>query len=143
MLPSARGDDVDVLGFWKIKKVMMLGDDNEDPWKIAEDVLASDSLDRDMRQFLEGRFLFDEDGKVKVLVPLPEGVTQEEVDQAVAQGIVELYGDDLMVGGAYLWKAEDGKVFVDSGFKGKEHDWCEVTETDGMLDFLTYKLVRE
>ncbi len=133
---------MDVLGFWKIKKVMMLGHDG-DPWKTVEEALSMESLDRDMKQFLEGRFLFDEEGKVKVLVPLPEGVTQEEVDQAVAQGIIELYGDDLMVGGAYLWKAEDGKVFVDSGFKGGEHDWCEVTETDGMLDFLIYKLVRE
>ncbi len=134
---------MDVLGFWKIRKVMMPGDGSEDPWKIAEVVLARDSLDRDTRQFLEGRFLFDEDGKVGALVPLSEGVTQEEVDQAVAQGIVELYGDDQMVGGAYPRKTEDGRVFLDSGFKGREHDWCEVTETDGMLDFLIYKLVRE
>ncbi len=120
----------------------MLGDDG-DPWKTVEEALSMESLDSDMKQFLEGRFLFDEDGRVKVILPIPEGATQEEIDEAVARGIIEVYDKTSMVGGAYQWKTEDGKVYVDSGFKGAEHDWCEVTETDGMLDFLMYKLVRE
>ncbi|MBR6204453.1 MAG: hypothetical protein IKQ60_05300 [Candidatus Methanomethylophilaceae archaeon] len=48
-----------------------------------------------------------------------------------------------MVIGKYSWKEEDGKLFVDSGFGGGVPDWGEVTEADGMLDFLMYKLVRE
>ena len=104
---------------------------------------SKDYIDDDSKEFLKSRFLFDEDGRVKVLLPIPEGATQEQIDKAVAAGIIEVYDKDTMVGGAYKWKAEDGKVYVDSGFKGEEHDWCEVTETDGMMDFLTYKLVRE
>ncbi|MBR4227258.1 MAG: hypothetical protein IKR86_10960 [Candidatus Methanomethylophilaceae archaeon] len=114
---------MDVLGFWKVKKVMML-DDDEDPWKTIDQALSKDFIDDDTKQFLTGRFLFDEDGRVKVLVPIPEGATQEQIDKAVAAGIIEVYDKDTMVGGAYGWKSEDGKVYVDSGFKGKEHDWA-------------------
>jgi hypothetical protein len=134
---------VDYLGFWKIKKLMMLGDDgDEDPWKTIEQALEADFLDDDTKKFLTDRFLFSEDGTVKVLEPFKEGVTQKDIDEAVAAGIIEVY-DGLMVAGLYHWKEENGKVFVDSGFGGGQSDWCEVTETDGMLNFLTYKLVRE
>ncbi|MBR2254798.1 MAG: hypothetical protein IJ856_03125 [Candidatus Methanomethylophilaceae archaeon] len=133
---------MDYLGFWKIKKVMMLGDDDEDPWKTIEQALESDSIDDDTKKFLTDRFMFSEDGTVKVLEPFKEGVTQQDIDEAVAAGIIEVY-DNLLVAGLYHWKEEGGKVFVDSGFGGGEPDWGEVTETDGMLNFLTYKLVRE
>ncbi len=103
---------MDVLGFWKVKKVMMFGEDDSDPWKSVEEVLESGFEDTEM---LTARFFFDEDGSVKVVVPLPEDVSQEE----------------------------GGKLFIDSGFGGGEPDWGEVIETDGMLDFLMYKLVRE
>lgn len=135
---------MDVHGFWKIKKLMMLTDDDEDPWKTVEYAMEADFLDDDTKEFLQGRFLFADDGKVKVLVPIPEGATQQEIDEAVAAGIVEVYDEKTMVGGVYEWKTEDGKIYVDSGLHNKgEHDWGEVTETDGMLNFLTYKLVRE
>jgi hypothetical protein len=131
---------MDVLGFWKVKKVMMFGEDDSDPWRSVEEVLESGFEDTEM---LTARFFFDEDGSVKVVAPLPEGVSQEEVDRAVKAGKVHLFGESSMVIGRYSWKEEGGKLFVDSGFGGGEPDWAEVTETDGMLDFLMYKLARE
>ena len=132
---------MDVLGFWKVKQALMFNENDDETWRDAEAVL-SDDPDEDVKQMLAARFLFDEDGFLKVIVPLPEGVSQEEVDRAVAAGKLHLYGEDSMIIEKHPWKSEGGKALVGTSFGG-ETEWDELKEVDGMVGFLMYRLVRE
>ena len=61
-------------------------------WTKVEDILAKDDLDKDTRFMANMVVVFGEDGTITMLTPLPEGVSQAEVDAAVKAGQLESAG---------------------------------------------------
>ena len=92
-------------GLWKIKaaqqwdeKTMGLVERN------VEDILADQSLSDDDKKMLYSQFLFTDDGWIKTMLPIPEGMDKAEIDELIASGEFELYGDDMLVFEKKPWK---------------------------------------
>ena len=136
---------LNVVGRWKIEKVLFMDSDLNQSWRPVEDILADDSVeDKDL---FYSKALFTEDGRLLMMLEKPEDMSQEEVDEMVASGEMEVY-EDYLVYEKFPWKEEDGKILFDSGAKmevlGEEiPSWIEIkSDGDGILLF-TYKLVRD
>lgn len=136
-------------GLWKIKaaqqwdeKTMGLVEKN------VEDILADQSLSDDDKKMLYSQFLFTDDGWIKTMLPIPEGMDKAEIDELIASGEFELYGDDMLVFEKKPWKEEDGKIKFDTGTKGEVFGeavdpWTEIPQADdGSIKYVTYTLVK-
>ena len=55
-----------------------------------------------------------EDGKLYALMPLPEGVSKEEVEEAASAGIIKVR-DGMMTDDPFTWEERDGALWVDMG----------------------------
>ena len=110
-----------LVGKWKISH-MLTFNDKTDRMELmtAEDILAGDDVDRDMITVLSSIVEFDEDGIWRMLAPLPEGVSQEEVDAAVAAGKIRLK-DGLMFFDERKWNARGRGNGRKDGSLGKSH----------------------
>lgn len=116
-------------------------------WAKTEELLSREDADKDM--FLMGRMqvVFAEDGTITMLTPIPDGVSQEEVDAAVKSGDITLR-DGMMFMGENHWKVEDGKIMADTGLEGEVMGemvgpWEELKEIgDGMLQMAMYHIAR-
>ena len=137
---------MDGRGLWKVDKIMGFDDDYNQVWKDAEAILNDPAADDDEKQAVKSLVEFGDDGIVRLMMPLPEGVTQEEIDEAVAAGEIEVR-DGMMIAEQHEWKEEDGKVFYDSGTEGEVcgeevSPWIEITETDNGIEMFTFRLVK-
>lgn len=139
---------IDLVGKWKVAEMMHFDEENGTfDWAKAEDILAKDDLDKDTRFMASMVVVFGEDGTITMLTPLPEGVSQEEVDAAVKAGKVELR-DGLMFMGEQHWKVEDGKIMTDTEPEAeimgeKVGPWIELKELgDGRIELMLFRLAR-
>ena len=76
-----------------------------------------------------------EDGKLYVLMPLPEGVPQEEVDAAVKAGAI-IVREGMMTDEPYDWQERDGELWVNMGMSE------ELQQFSGDGEFLTMVTTR-
>lgn len=127
---------MNLIGKWSIVETMQFNEETERfEWVKVSDILAQEDVDEDMVMLLNGIAIFEEDGNLVFLSPLPEGLSQEEIDEAVASGEVELR-DGKMVTQQNHWKTEDGKNLADTGAEGEVlgeevGPWEEIKEIDG------------
>ena len=78
-------------GKWVVAETMQFNDETcKVEWVSVEKILAKDDLDKDMIMLLKTIVLFQEDGAIDFLCPLPEGVSQAEIDAAIAAGKLKL-----------------------------------------------------
>ena len=100
-----------------------------------------------MKMLLQTVVVFNEDGTIDFFCPLPEGVSQEEIDAALAAGQLRLK-DGMMVMDQKQWRNEDGKVFTNTGAEGevlgeKIGPWEELKMLDGdKIEMMLYRLKR-
>ncbi len=85
------------------------------------------------------------DGTLYMLMPLPENVTQDEIDAAVTEGAIQLY-DGMITDRPMSWEIRNGSLWFDSGIEGevfgeKADSWIQASTEDGFLQFfnLRYK----
>ncbi len=140
--------DIDVAGVWIVKEAMVFDEDLNRTWKTKEAAMADGSADEDALKTFDTKFVFSDDGFVKMVVPIPEGVTQEQIDQAVTSGQIDLYGDRFMALEKHPWKIEDGKLMIDTGAKGEVFGeavspWTEAPVVDGVMQYVAYRLIKE
>ena len=88
-----------------------------------------------------------EDGKMYSLLPLPEGVTQEEVDAAVSAGHIPLM-DGMMTEKPSAWEERDGEFWYDTGMEGemfgeKADSWVKASDENGFITIFTTRFVKE
>jgi len=76
-----------------------------------------------------------EDGKLYVLMPLPEGVSKEEVDGAVKAGVIKVR-DGMMTNEPFYWQERDGELWVNMGLDN------EFQQFSGDGDLLTMVTTR-
>lgn len=137
----------DVIGRWRIQEVLRFNDAFERIWVSREEVLADDTLDDSEKQTLTMEMIFTGDGVLKMVMPLPEGIPQEELDAALQSGELSLYDDKTMILEEHPWKCEDGKLLYDTGMKGEVFgeavsSWDELKEENGMLRMMMYRLTK-
>lgn len=139
---------INLIGKWKVAEMVDFdGETGTIKWAKVEDILAKDDVDKDTRFMANTVAVFGEDGTITMLTPLPEGVSQAEVDAAVKAGQLELR-DGMMFMGEQHWKVEDGKNMSDMGLEGevlgeKVGPWEEIKEIDENTIEMTFYRFRK
>ena len=103
--------------------------DETDEEAVAEEL-------RDRNTMISTQIEFCEDGKMYMLMPLPEGVTQEEVDEAVSAGEIILR-DGMMTQEPGTWEERDGILWYTTELS--DDGWTRGSDEDGYVVFITTK----
>ena len=137
---------INLIGKWNIVESMQFNDEKGCmEWAKVEDILAKEDVDREIAMLAKSIVLFEEDGNLVFLTPLPEGVSQAEVDAAVAAGQIKLR-DGMMLTQQKHWKVENEKNMADTGVEGevlgeKVGPWEEIKEVDeNTIELMFYRL---
>ena len=112
------------VGKWVFHSVGMMNENDEMVYLSAEEYLNApmpyvDETDeeavademKERKQTVAGQLAVCEDGKLYMLMPLPEGVSQAEVDAAVAAGHIKLY-DGMITDEPKTWEDRSGSSFL-------------------------------
>lgn len=142
------------VGKWVFHSIGMVNDSDEVVFLSAEEYLkapmpyvdesdeeaVADEL-KERRKMIGGQIAVCEDGKLYMLMPLPEGVSKEEVDKAVKAGAIKLY-DGMMTDDPKAWEERDGELWLEVGEGMSEDGWVKLSDDDGNLLFMTTRYVR-
>lgn len=137
---------INLIGKWQIVEMIQFGEEGT-YWAKVSDLLTQEDFDDDMKMLVQSDVLFEEDGSLVFLSPLPEGVTQEEIDEAVSAGEITLR-DGKMATDQKHWKVEDGKNMADTGGEGevfgeKVGPWEEIKELDDhTIELMLFRLTK-
>ena len=109
-----------------------------------EEAVADELSERKKMIGMEIRVL--ENGTLYMLMPLPEGVSREEVEEAVRAGEISLY-DGMMCERPMKWEERDGALWFDTGIEGEVYGeaadtWVKATDEDGYFNFMTMRFVK-
>jgi len=104
-----------------------------------EEAVADEMKER--RQMIGGQIAVCEDGKLYMLMPLPEGVSAEEVEAAVKAGHIQLY-DGMMTDAPKAWEERDGALWLEVGEGMSEDGWVRLSDDNGLLDFMNTRYVK-
>ena len=109
--------------------------DENDPEAVADEM-------KERNQMVGGQIKVCEDGKLYMLMPLPEGVSQAEVDAAVAAGVIKLC-DGMITDEPKAWEERDGALWLEVGMGMSEDGWVKASDDEGFINFMTtrYKKV--
>jgi len=77
-----------------------------------EEAVADEMKER--HQTVGGKIAVCEDGNLYMLMPLPDGVSKEEVDEAVKAGHIKLY-DGMITDEPKKWEERDGELWLEVG----------------------------
>ena len=142
------------VGKWAFHSIGTINENDEMVYMGAEDYLNSpmpyiDESDeeavadelKERRQMIGGKIAVCEGGKLYMLMPLPEGVYKEEVDQAVAAGIIKLF-DGMMTDEPKSWEERNGELWLEIGEGMSEDGWVKLSDDAGYLNFMTTRYVK-
>ena len=127
-------DEAVFLGAEEYLKAPMPYIDESDEEAVADEL-------KERQQMIGGQIAVCEDGKLYMLMPLPEGVSKEEVDKAVKAGVIKLY-DGMMTDDPKAWEERDGELWLEVGEGMSEDGWAKLSDDDGNLLFMTTRYVR-
>ena len=142
------------VGKWVFHSIGMVNDSDEVEFLSAEEYLkapmpyidesdeeaVADEL-KERRTMISGQIAVCEDGKLYMLMPLPEGVSKEEVDKAVKAGVIKLY-DGMMTDDPKAWEERDGELWLEVGEGMSEDGWVKLSDDDGNLLFMTTRYTK-
>ncbi len=147
-------------GKWKLHSVMTYDENNMPLYLTPEEYLDSpmpyvDESDeeavademKERRGMIGTLIKICEDGKLYMLSPLPEGVSQEEVDKAVKAGIIKLI-DGAIADEPMCWELRDGEFWFDTGIEGEVYDekvssWIKPIDENGFFNFMNFRFIKE
>ena len=139
---------MDLIGRWKIVEAIRFDENFKPEWASIEEILADEELEPEDKIMYSSFMEFTEDGIVLNLSPIPEDLSQEEIDEVVENCEYELYEGYIKLA-EYSWKTENGKYyFVDTHIKGEilgeeVSSWVELNIGDGVMDLTTLRLVKD
>jgi len=102
-----------------------------------EEAVADEMKER--KQIVGAQLEVCEDGKMYMLMPLPDGVSQEEIDEAVNSGMIMLR-DGMLTGESISWEERDGAFYYETDMN--ENGWENASEADGFLTMITTRYVK-
>ena len=142
------------VGKWVFHSIGAMNENDEMVYMDAEEYLKAPMTDidesdeeavadelKERRKMIGGQIAVCEDGKLYMLMPLPEGVSKEEVDKAVKAGVIKLY-DGMMTDEPKVWEERDGELWLEVGEGMSEDGWVKLSDDDGYLLFMTTRYVR-
>lgn len=140
------------VGKWVFHSIGTVADSDEMVYLSAEDYLKSpmpyiDETDeeavadelQERKNMIGMQIEICEDGKLYMLMPLPEGITQEEIDAAVASGEISMHGG-MMTTGPESWEERDGVLWFTTALS--EDGWTKGSDDDGFVSFMTIRFVK-
>ena len=140
------------VGKWVFHSIGAVTDSDEMVYLSTEDFLKSpmpyiDETDeeavanelRERKNMIGMQIEICEDGKLYMLMPLPEDATKEEVDAAVASGEIHLRGG-MIAGGPESWEERDGVLWYTTDLS--EDGWTKGSDEDGFVFFMTVRFVK-
>lgn len=140
------------VGKWVFHSIGAVTDSDEMVYLDAEDYLKSpmpyiDETDeeavadelRERKNMIGMQIEICKDGKLYMLMPLPEGVTKEEVDAAVASGEISMRGG-MVSNGPEKWEERDGVLWYTTALS--EDGWTKGSDEDGFVFFMTVRFVK-
>ena len=151
---------MDFIGKWKFHSIGVSNDDGELIYLTAEGYLNSpmlyidetdkDAVDEEMKErkkIIGMQIKICDDGKMYMLMPLPEGVSQTEVDEAVAAGYFTLV-DGMIADSPLHWELRDGELWYDTGITGEvfgeeAQTWVKALDESGCFTFMNYRFIKE
>lgn len=142
------------VGKWVFHSIGMVNDSDEMVFLSAEEYLkapmpyidesdeeaVADEL-KERLNMIGGQIAVCEDGKLYMLMPLPEGVSKEEVDKAVKAGVIKLY-DGMMTDDPKAWEERNGELWLEVGEGMSEDGWVKLSDDDGKLLFMTTRYTK-
>lgn len=141
------------VGRWVFHSIGMVNDDDEMVYMTSEEYLAApmpyiDETDeeavadelKERKQMIGGQIAVCEDGKLYMLMPLPEGASQEEIDEAVEAGYIKLY-DGMLTDEPKAWEERDGQLWLEVGMGMSEDGWVQLSDGE-YLCFVTTRYVK-
>nr|MBQ8252971.1 hypothetical protein [Lachnospiraceae bacterium] len=140
------------IGKWKFHSIGTVDDETyERVWLTGEEYMNSpmpyiDETDEESvademkeRKKTVGMLLeVCEDGNLYVLMPLPEGVSKEEIEAAVEAGVIKVR-DGMMTDDPFTWEERDGELWVKMG---RTDDFMQFSGDDGFLTMVTTRFER-
>lgn len=142
------------VGKWVFHSAGVMNENDELVYMSAEDYLNApmpyvDETDEEAvadernerKQMIGSQLAVCEDGKLYMLMPLPEGVSQAEVDAAVAAGHIKLY-DGMITDEPKAWEEREGALWLEVGEGMSEDGWVNLSDDDGFLRMMTIRYVK-
>ena len=142
------------VGRWVFHSIGMMNESDEMVYLSAEEYLKApmpyvDESDaeavadekKERQKMIGGQIAVSEDGKLYMLMPLPDGVSKKEVDQAVSAGVIKLY-DGMMTDDPKAWEERNGELWLEVGEGMSEDGWVNLSEDEGYLTFMTIRYVK-
>ncbi len=140
------------VGKWVFHSIGTVTDSDEMVYLSAEEYLSSpmpyiDQTDKEAvadelqerRSMIGMQIEICEDGKLYTLMPLPEGVTKEEIDAAVASAEISIRGG-MMTSTPEKWEERDGVLWYTTALS--EDGWTKGSDDDGFVFFMTVRFVK-
>ena len=147
-------------GKWKLHSVMIY-DENEQPVYLTPseyldspmpyiDETDEEAVEDEMkeRKKLIGMSIkICDDGNLYMLSPLPEGVSQKEIDSAVSAGVIKLV-DGAIADEPKSWELRNGELWFDTGIEGEVYDeevssWVKPIDENGFFNFMNFRFIKE
>ena len=142
------------VGKWVFHSIGMVNDSDEMVFLSADEYLkapmpyidesdeeaVADEL-KERLNMIGGQIAVCEDGKLYMLMPLPEGVSKEEVDKAVKAGVIKLY-DGMMTDDPKAWEERNGELWLEVGEGMSVDGWAKLSDDDGKLLFMTTRYTK-
>lgn len=127
------------IGDYKVTTVRKLKDDDSGfEWVSVSEIDVNSNLYGSLANMFNTTITIKEDGQMIYHMPIPEGVSKEEIKAAEEKGMIvngEVVVDKKVV------KIEDGNIYMQDASKiltGEE--WVKInTENEGELDFVLIK----
>lgn len=130
------------VGKWKVKEVISFNENFEMVWKTIDELAASASEDDDnsVSVYQNSITVFNDNGTVDTIMPIPEGATAEELEDVEVR-------DGMAVIDTKQWKNEDGKILYNSEIHGEVlgeevSPWIEIKEVGDMIELESIRLAR-
>lgn len=148
------------IGNWKLHSIMTFDQSDTPVYLTPEQYLESpmpyiDESDeeavadeiKERKKTIGSKLKICEDGNLYMLMPLPEGISQEEVDQAVAAGIIKVI-DGYQADDPKSWEIRDDILYFDTGIEGevlgeKTDGWITPINENGLFCFMNFRYVKE
>lgn len=151
---------MDYTGKWKLHSVMIFDDNDRQVFLTPEEYLTSpmpyiDESDaeavaeeiKERKKTVGMSIKICADGRLYMLMPLPEGVSQEEIDKAASAGVIKLV-DGAMADEPMNWELRNGAFWFDTGISGevygeKSDGWVNPIDENGFFNYLNFKFIKE
>lgn len=141
------------VGIWKFHSVGVISDEDEMvflgaqeyisspmPYVDTEDEEAVEDEVKERKQMVGSCVEVCEDGKLYMLMPPPEGVSDEEVEAAAAAGIINVRGG-MLTQDPIAWEERNGELWAELGMS--EDGFDKISDGDGFLCIVSSRYTKE